>query len=150
MEKIKSFQVNHDTLKKGLYVSRIDRGVVTYDLRMKTPNSGDYLDCDALHTIEHLLATYLRNTAFGDRVIYVGPMGCRTGFYFLACDMQPDEVLALLRDAFRFIAGYAGEIPGARPEECGNYRAHDLPLARKEAAAYLAVLQNCTENTFQY
>lgn len=150
MEKIKSFQVNHNTLKKGLYVSRVDRGVVTYDLRMKTPNSGDYLDCDALHTIEHLLATYLRNTAFGDRVIYVGPMGCRTGFYFLACDMQPGEVLALLRDAFQFIAEYAGEIPGARPEECGNYRAHNLPLARKEAAAYLAILQNCTENTFQY
>ena len=150
MEKIKSFQVNHDTLKKGLYVSRVDRDVVTYDLRMKLPNSGDYLDCNAMHTIEHLFATYARNSAYTDKIIYVGPMGCRTGFYFLVCDMSNSEVLALLRGTFRFIADFSGEIPGTRPEECGNYLAHDLPLAKKEAADYLAVLDDCSENTMNY
>lgn len=150
MEKIKSFQVNHNTLKKGLYVSRVDRDVVTYDLRMKLPNGDDYLDCDALHTIEHLFATYARNSAYTDKIIYVGPMGCRTGFYFLVSDMSHSEVLSLLRDTFRFIADFSGEIPGTRPEECGNYLAHNLPLAKKEAAAYLAVLENCSENTMNY
>lgn len=150
MEKIKSFQVNHNTLQKGLYISRVDRDVVTYDLRMKTPNGGDYLDCNAMHTIEHLFATYVRNTALSDKIIYVGPMGCRTGFYFLVCDLQPGAVLHLLRETFRFIADFSGEIPGSRPEECGNYKAHDLPLAKKEAAAYLAVLQTCTEDKMAY
>lgn len=150
MKKIKSFQVNHNTLQKGVYISRIDRDVVTYDLRMKQPNGGDYLDCNATHTIEHLFATYVRNTAFSEHIIYVGPMGCRTGFYFLVCDMSQTEVLMLLRETFRFIADFTGEIPGSRPEECGNCRAHDLPLAKKEAAAYLAVLQNCSETTMLY
>lgn len=150
MNKIKSFQVNHNTLKKGLYVSRVDHDVVTYDLRMKIPNGGDYLDCNAMHTIEHLFATYVRNSIYAEKIIYVGPMGCRTGFYFLACDMSHSEVIALLRDTFVFIAGFDGEIPGTRPEECGNYRAHDLPLAKKEAAAYLTVLQACTEHTVYY
>ena len=150
MEKIKSFRVNHNTLKKGLYISRIDRDVVTYDLRMKLPNSGDYLDFDALHTIEHLFATYVRNSEYADKVIYVGPMGCRTGFYFLVSGMQNAEVPKLLRKTFRFIADFSGDIPGSLPEECGNYLAHNLPLAKKEAAEYLAVLENCTENTMNY
>ncbi len=150
MEKIKSFQVNHNTLKKGLYVSRVDREVVTYDLRMKLPNSGDYLDFDALHTIEHLFATYVRNSSYTDKIIYVGPMGCRTGFYFLVSGMSNGEVLTLLRETFKFIADFEGAIPGNSAEECGNYLAHNLPLAKKEAADYLVVLNNCSESTMNY
>ena len=101
MKKIASFSVNHDKLKKGMYVSRIDGDVVTYDLRMKVPNAGDYLSNGALHTFEHLFATYARNSALSDSVIYVGPMGCRTGFYFLLRDnVSRLDALHLVQESF--------------------------------------------------
>ena len=151
MEKIASFTVNHDRLEKGMYVSRVDGDVVTYDIRMKKPNGGDYLGNGELHTFEHLFATYARNSAYGDRVIYVGPMGCRTGFYLLLRDsVSGQEAIRLVREAFAFIRDYEGEIPGSRREECGNYREHDLSGARKTAADMLSVLESWTEANLAY
>ena len=134
MKKITSFTINHDYLKRGMYISRIDGDVITYDIRMKMPNNpeGDYLEDNALHTLEHLFATYVRNTAFSDTIIYVGPMGCRTGFYFLTRDTLPG------RDAIRL------------RQECGNYLAHDLEGAKKLAEEMLPVLVNWTEAQLQY
>ena len=151
MKKIASFTVNHDKLEKGMYVSRIDGDVVTYDLRMKKPNQGDYLSNGALHTFEHLFATYARNGSLSDNVIYVGPMGCRTGFYFLLRDKVPaDDALNLVRDSFRFIAGFSGEIPGSKRNECGNYLEHDLAGAKRVAEDMLSVLENWTVLKMKY
>lgn len=150
MKKIASFSVNHDKLKKGMYVSRIDGDVVTYDLRMKVPNAGDYLSNGALHTFEHLFATYARNSALSDSVIYVGPMGCRTGFYLLTRGLTPAEALALTVDSFRFMAAFEGAVPGASEVECGNYRDMDLPKAKAEAAAMLPVLEALTADQLHY
>ena len=150
MKKIASFSVNHDKLKKGMYVSRIDGDVVTYDLRMKVPNAGDYLSNGALHTFEHLFATYARNSALSDSVIYVGPMGCRTGFYLLTRGLTPAEALSLTVESFRFMASFEGDVPGASEVECGNYRDMDLPAAKAEAAAMLPVLEALTADDLHY
>lgn len=151
MKKIESFQVNHNKLKKGLYLSRVDGDAVTYDLRMAIPNSGHYLENDGIHTFEHLFATYARNSAYSDSVIYVGPMGCRTGFYFIVRDsVSPDEVIRLLQETMRFIAGYEGEIPGATARECGNYKEHSLEKARAYAADMGTVLAHWTPEQMRY
>ncbi len=143
MEKIASFTINHDTLHKGMYVSRIDGDVITYDIRMKIPNKGDYLSTGGAHTIEHLFATYARNSYLTDRVIYVGPMGCRTGFYLLLRDsVSKKEAADLVRDSMRFITSFEGEIPGAKRRECGNYLDHDLEEARTVALDMLEVLKD--------
>ena len=118
MKQIASFTVDHDKLEKGMYVSRIDGDVVTYDIRMKKPNGGDYLSNGALHTFEHLFATYARNSRLTDQVVYVGPMGCRTGFYLLLRDsVSRPEALALVQESFQFIRNFEGEIPGSM--SCG-------------------------------
>ena len=141
LKKIASFTVNHDILVPGLYLSRVDGNDITYDLRLKTPNQGDYLENSALHTLEHLIATYLRSSRFSDDVVYFGPMGCRTGFNMILRDtIEALEAIALTREAFQFAADYEGEIPGARRRECGNYLEHDLSGAREEAARYVQVL----------
>lgn len=151
MRKIASFTVNHDTLKKGVYVSRTDGDAVTYDLRMKTPNAGDYISPKSLHTIEHLLATYVRNSEYSDQVIYAGPMGCRTGFYLIMRDSVSREcLLELLRAAFGFIADFTGEIPGSSRIECGNYLEHDLEAAKADAKDYCEVLKNVTPGGMMY
>ncbi len=151
MEKIASFTVNHDRLEKGMYVSRVDGDVVTYDIRMKKPNGGDYLGNGELHTFEHLFATYARNSEYGGQVIYVGPMGCRTGFYLLLRDtVSGQEAIRLVREAFAFIRDFEGEIPGSRREECGNYREHDLTGARRTAAYMLEVLKDWTAEKLAY
>ena len=151
MERIASFSVNHDRLDKGMYISRVDGDVVTYDIRMKKPNGGDYLGNGELHTFEHLFATYARNSAYRDSVIYVGPMGCRTGFYVVMRDsVSKEEALGLFREAFAFAAGFEGEIPGAKKIECGNYLEHDLADAKREAAAYVKVLEGWTAERFEY
>ena len=112
MNKIASFTVNHDKLDKGMYLSRTDGDVITYDIRMKKPNGGDYLGNGALHTFEHLFATYARNSRFSDSVIYVGPMGCRTGFYFLVRNnISHTQAIALVKESFEYIARFSGEIP---------------------------------------
>ena len=151
MEKIASFTINHDTLQKGLYVSRVDGDAVTYDLRMKLPNAGDYLSTGEAHTIEHLLATFLRNSDIRDEVIYVGPMGCRTGFYVILRDTVPQgKAIQAVREGLCFIKGYEGEIPGAKKEECGNYLDHDLIGARKTAEDMILVLQNWNAEDLVY
>lgn len=152
MKTIASFTVNHDILKQGLYISRIDGDVVTYDVRMKVPNKGDYLPVPAAHTLEHLLATYTRNTSFSDHVVYVGPMGCRTGFYILLRDsVSHKEALQLIRDAFHFVANFEGPIPGAQfSRECGNYLEHDLTGAKAIAKEMEEILADWTEEKMNY
>lgn len=151
MKTIASFTIDHNTLQKGIYVSRTDGDVVTYDIRMKRPNGGDYLSNGAMHTFEHLFATYARNGALGEKVIYVGPMGCRTGFYLLMRDSaRRDQVLELVRESFAFIAQFEGEIPGSQPRECGNYREHDLSGAKAVAEDMLQVLKDWTAAKMDY
>ncbi len=151
MEKIASFTVNHDLLQKGLYISRVDGEIITYDIRMKVPNKGDYLSNGAMHTFEHLFATYVRNTKYANSVIYVGPMGCRTGFYFLVRDsISNEEVIHLLTQTFTFIADFSGEIPGTKREECGNYLEHDLQGAQAVAEDMLPILKDWSPTKMQY
>lgn len=140
MDKIPSFQKNHDALSVGLYARTDANGVTTFDLRMKKPNAGDYISPKALHTVEHLMATVLRNSRAKENIIYFGPMGCRTGFYLLTVRMAYEEVLALLKESIP-VALALDEIPGSRREECGNYLEHDLDGAKEELRAYLAVLE---------
>lgn len=151
MERIASFCVDHTKLDRGMYISRVDGDVVTYDIRMKKPNQGDYLAVPAAHTIEHLFATYARNSALGNQVVYVGPMGCRTGFYLLVRDsISHEQALHLVRDSFAFIAQFEGAIPGASEVECGNYREQDLAGAKAEALAMLPVLEGWSAEQMQY
>ena len=151
MKKIASFTVNHDTLEKGMYVSRIDGDVVTYDIRMKKPNGGDYLCMSAAHTLEHLFATYARNSDVGDKVVYVGPMGCRTGFYLLVRDtISHARAIELVKASMAFAKEFAGEIPGNKKEECGNYLDHDLDGAKSIAADMCEVLKDWKEQDLQY
>lgn len=151
MKQIASFTVNHDKLEKGMYLSRIDGDVVTYDIRMKKPNGGEYLTNGALHTFEHLFATYARNSRFAASVLYVGPMGCRTGFYLLLRDtVSRAEAIVLVQESFAFIRDFEGEIPGSKRWECGNYLEHDLPGAKAVAEDMLRVLKNWTPEQLQY
>ena len=151
MQKIASFKVNHDTLEKGMYISRIDGDVVTYDIRMKLPNGGDYLTVNAGHTVEHLFATYARNSVYGTQVLYVGPMGCQTGFYLLTRDtLSHKDAISLVQESMRFIRDYQGEIPGNTARECGNYKAHDLDGAKALGKDMAQVLQNWTEKDLIY
>ena len=151
MERIASFSIDHDKLEKGMYISRIDEDVVTYDIRMRKPNCGDYLSNGALHTFEHLFATYARNSEFKDSVIYIGPMGCRTGFYMLLRDTASNEnALKLVKESFEFIKDFEGEIPGAKRKECGNYLEHDLTAAKECANEMLSVLENWTVEKMDY
>ena len=150
MERIASFCVDHTKLNKGVYVSRIDGDITTYDIRMKKPNVEQVLDNGAIHTIEHLFATYARNCEYKDSVIYFGPMGCRTGCYFLTRNLDNATVLSIIKDAFRFIADFEGEIPGSTAVECGNYRDHNLELAKKEAREFIKILQPLTAENMHY
>lgn len=156
MDKIPSFTIDHNRLLRGIYVSRKDivggEVVTTFDIRMKEPNREPALHPGALHTIEHLAATYLRNDpTWKDRVLYFGPMGCRTGFYLLLTgDLTSREALPLVRDCFRFIRDYEGEVPGASPRDCGNYLDMNLNMAHFWAKRYAALLENIDESRLNY
>lgn len=153
MKTIQSFTINHDILGKGMYTSRTDGDVVTYDIRMKIPNNpeSDYLTNGAAHTFEHLFATYVRNSAASDKVVYVGSMGCLTGFYFLVRDsLSPAETIALVQESFAFIRDFEGEIPGSKRIECGNFQMHDLPGAKAIAADMCQVLAHWTPEQLIY
>ncbi len=158
MEKITSFTINHLKLLRGIYVSRIDTlpngdVITTFDIRMKQPNREPAVSQSALHTIEHLAATYLRNhPQWKDRVIYWGPMGCCTGNYLLMSGkLSSKDILPLMQDTFRFIAEYEGAIPGATARDCGNYTLNNLPMAKWEARKFLIeVLENMKEENFVY
>ena len=141
---IASFQVDHTRIVPGIYVSRRDRvrdgWITTFDIRMKRPNVEPAVHPNAMHTIEHVVATYLRNSKFKDHVVYWGPMGCLTGCYFITNtddEIMPGDVERLIRAAFRYMAGYRGEVPGATPVNCGNYILHDLAMAKWEAKEFL-------------
>ena len=157
MEKIPSFTINHERLLRGIYVSRKDsvggETVTTFDIRMKEPNREPVLHNGAIHTIEHLAATYLRNDEeWKDSIIYWGPMGCLTGNYLvMKGDLSPRDITDLMRHTFRFIAGYEGDIPGASPRDCGNWLMQDLPMARYEARKFLDEVLDCiTEKNTVY
>ena len=155
MEKITSFTINHLKLLPGIYVSRKDKAgdgiITTFDIRMTRPNFEPVMNTAEIHTIEHLAATFLRNhDGIKDRVIYFGPMGCRTGFYLLTRGLTPADALKLTVESFRFMAAFEGDIPGASEVECGNYRDMDLPAAKAEAAAMLPVLEALTAEQLHY
>ena len=153
MKQITSFTINHDYLKPGMYISRVDGDVITYDLRMKLPNNpaGDYLEDNALHTFEHLFATYVRNSADSDNIIYVGPMGCRTGFYFITRDcVSKARAIELVQETCEFIKTFEGEIPGSTRIECGNYLDHSLPKAKAYARQLAQTLEGWTEEKMVY
>ena len=153
MERIASFCVDHTTLLPGMYLSRRDGAngeILTWDVRMKRPNQGSYLSPACAHTLEHLFATYARNSRFSKGVVYVGPMGCLTGFYLVTTGLTPAEALELTVESFRFMAGFEGAVPGASEVECGNYRDMDLPAAKAEAAAMLPVLEALTGDELHY
>ena len=156
MEKITSFTIDHIRLQPGLYVSRKDavgsETVTTFDLRLTSPNEEPVMNTAEVHTIEHLAATFLRNdSAWKDRVLYFGPMGCRTGFYLLLSgDLSSRDVLPLVTDCFRFIRDYREEIPGASPRDCGNYLDMNLSMANYWGRRYTALLENITPDRLTY
>ena len=137
MERITSFCVDHTKLEKGIYVSRVDDGLTTFDIRMTVPNLQPALDPKAAHTIEHIGATLLRNGKYKDRIIYFGPMGCMTGFYLITRELDLNQVTEIVRDVFIQIAKWDQEIPGAKKEECGNYSFMDLNKAKESAEEFV-------------
>lgn len=149
MERIASFSVDHDRLTPGIYVSRIDGDVTTYDLRTRTPNAGDYMDNRTMHSVEHMFATNIRNSSIADHVIYFGPMGCQTGFYLLTRGLDNETVLTAVKETLKHIIDHDGEMFGAQRKECGNYQNLDLGDAKAEAKRYLDVLME-KENDFLY
>lgn len=158
MEKIASFTIDHINLLRGIYVSRKDylsggEVITTFDVRMKEPNKEPVVGQAALHTIEHLAATYLRNNSeWKDKIIYWGPMGCCTGNYLIVKgDLSSEEVLPLMKETFEFISNFEGEIPGATPKDCGNYTLNNLPMAKWEARKFLMeVLENMQIENLKY
>lgn len=159
MEKIESFKVNHEILKRGIYVSRKDYNTsneviaTTFDIRIKEPNREPVINISELHTIEHLGATFLRNhPVYKNETIYFGPMGCRTGFYvILKGDLESKDIIDIMKEMFTFIAEYEGEIPGADAKSCGNYLDQNLPMAKYEAEKfYKEVLENIKQENMVY
>lgn len=150
MEKIASFTVDHDILEPGVYVSRIDGDITTYDLRFIKPNTPPFLSNGALHTIEHLFATYMRNSRFGDNIIYFGPMGCRTGFYLIVRDLSNKNTLDLIRETLIQSLAHTGDIPGNSKKECGNYLDHDMDGAKIYMQNYYNVVKDWGIYDLQY
>ena len=149
MKRIQSFCVDHDYIDEGIYVSRIDGDITTFDMRTRKPNMGDYMDNITMHSLEHMFATYIRNSDIGNNVIYFGPMGCRTGFYLLTRDIPKERVLEETVTVLEKIIAHEGEVFGATRKECGNYLELDIEAARAEASRYLAILK-AKNNDFAY
>ena len=141
MKRITSFTVDHDTITPGFYVSRIDGDVITFDLRTRTPNAGDYMDNLTMHSVEHVLATLLRNSPMSERVIYFGPMGCQTGFYLLTRGVAPERVRKAVLTALRAILTHTGPMFGNTRQECGNYQNLSVEDAKNECASYIIALE---------
>ena len=149
INKIASFTVDHDLLTEGIYVSRIDGDITTYDLRTRVPNAGDYMDNLTMHSVEHMFATYVRASEIADNVIYFGPMGCQTGFYLLVRNADNEVVLSVVKDVLSKIVNHDGDMFGAVRRECGNYKNLDLATAKAECQRYLDILSS-KENDFAY
>lgn len=152
MERIASFTVDHNKLRPGLYLSRRDGDIITFDLRFKTPNTGDLLSNSEMHSAEHLIATLLRNSEDREAVIYFGPMGCQTGFYFLfdSRKLTDDDAVALVKEVFAAGAAWEGPMPGKSAAECGNYINLDTALARTQCAYYCDVIRDWTVDKLSY
>lgn len=149
-EKIKSFTINHDVLVPGFYISREDDNIITYDLRTRRPNMGDYMDNATMHSVEHMIATYVRSSEIGKNVVYFGPMGCQTGFYLVVKDETPAKVFEVTKQVFKQTVNHQGDVFGKSATECGHYENLDIDLAKKEAAFYLGVLEAQTNMDFTY
>lgn len=146
MQRIKSFEVDHTKLDEGFYISRIDGDVITYDMRFCKPNTGVVLDNETMHTVEHMLATFMRNSEISENVVYFGPMGCQTGFYLLVRDsVKPETVVSVMRKALQDTVAHEGEVFGASAVECGNYRTLKLDKAKTACERYLGILQGVDE-----
>ena len=150
MEKIASFTVDHRYIKEGIYISRIDGDITTYDLRMRKPNTGDLMENSAIHSFEHMFATFVRNSDMKDSIIYAGPMGCQTGFYLLVRNAEDEKVIGLVKNVLSDIIGYEGEIFGKSEIECGNYANLSLTAAKDEAEKYLEKIKDITEKDLVY
>lgn len=150
MEKIQSFRINHDVLEPGIYVSRIDGDITTYDLRTRKPNAGDYMDVITMHSVEHMIATLIRNSEIASDIIYFGPMGCQTGFYLLVRNADNEKVLAVLKGCLKKTLAHEGPVFGASAAECGNYRCLSIEAAKTECRRYLTVLENLVNPDFKY
>lgn len=150
MNRITSFSVNHDFIEPGIYISRTDGDVTTFDMRTRKPNAGDYMDNITMHTVEHMFATYVRNSEIGSDVVYFGPMGCRTGFYLLVRNAELGQVRRVVFETLEKIIAHEGGVFGASRVECGNYRELDLESAKKECRRYLAALKSYGEIDFKY
>ena len=149
LTRIASFTVDHDLIEEGIYISRVDGDVTTYDMRTRRPNMGDYMDNLTMHSLEHMFATYVRNSEISDKVIYFGPMGCQTGFYLLVRSTPCEKVLEIVLDVLNKIIAHNGDMPGASRTECGNFRNLSVNAARVEAKRYLSLLL-ARENDFKY
>jgi S-ribosylhomocysteine lyase len=147
---IKSFQVDHDLITPGVYVSRMDGDILTLDMRTRKPNGGVYMDHLTMHSVEHMFATYIRNSEIKDKVIYFGPMGCQTGFYLCVRDLTVQQVYPVILETLEKIVAHDGEMYGATRKECGNYENLDLTVAKKECEAYLSLLRQKNQITFEY
>lgn len=150
MEKIASFTVDHRKIVPGIYLSRVDGDITTYDLRTRKPNTGDLMDNAVMHSVEHLFATFVRNSELGGDIIYFGPMGCQTGFYLLVRNAVHTKVLEVIKQVLADIAAHRGEMPGASEVECGNWRNLSNELARRECAAYYEAVKGWTEADLSY
>ena len=150
MQRIKSFEIDHNILEPGFYISREDGDIVTYDLRTRKPNAGDYMSNAAMHSVEHMFATYIRNSAMSADVVYFGPMGCQTGFYLLVRNQKPADVFAMTKQVLHQIIDHEGEVFGASAIECGHYENLSLAEAKEECRKYLAVLEKQTNMEFTY
>ena len=150
MNRIESFKVNHDLLEPGVYISRVDGDITTFDMRFVKPNTPPFLPNPVMHTIEHLFATYSRNSRYSDKVVYFGPMGCRTGFYFLVRDMDNETALRLIKDVIFQCINHKGDIPGNTRQECGNYLEHDAEGANKALKEYYSLLKDKTVDNLAY
>lgn len=150
VERITSFTVDHDLLEPGIYVSRVDGDVTTYDLRTRKPNAGHYMDNLTMHSVEHMFATLIRNSELKEDVVYFGPMGCQTGFYLLIRSAEHQRVLSVVKQVLREILAYEGPVFGASQKECGNWRNLSLESAKAECRAYLEVLERNPDIDFQY
>ena len=150
LTRIASFNVDHNTLERGVYVSRVDGDITTYDMRFVKPNTPPFLPNAVMHTIEHLFATYARNSAYADKVIYFGPMGCRTGFYFLLRDTDRAVALNLIKELVQKCMSHQGEIPGRSAIECGNYLEMDFDGAVTTLKEYYNVISDKTVENLNY
>ena len=150
MQRIASFTVDHRFIREWIYISRIDGDITTYDVRMRKPNTGDVMSNSLMHSFEHLFATFMRNGNLKEQVVYVGPMGCQTGFYLLIRNADHKDVLAEVKRVLKGISEYDGEMPGCTEIECGNYRNLDVNLAKAEAARYLEKIAEETEKDLEY